>query len=1174
MEDNNNKDNLFDEEVDIIEESSTSDPIDDFYEYDDYNDYSNNYDYISPSRNESFVSNSNKGGKSYAPPESFAPVDNSDNSASAAPESFISKDDGSNSGNIVDKAKNAAGTTAETAGNVAKGAGTAAQAAGKAGQAAGKGMQAAGKGMEAAGKGVKAASDAAGSALSAIPYVGGVLGGAVKGLGNAAGTAGEVAGKGTQKAGELTEKAGKKADEAGKKAKEKGNQLKDKGKNLKNDRDSSAIKNAKSKHYKLSTTPQGKPDKSAAEDKLDETKDKIKDKAKKDIKDTKKQAKSATKPGPKVSIDDFINNIKFKIKLLKAALLILFGIIMVAIVIIEMIFAPIYDVMLYMEEKWDSISLKINKANNYYAGFGYQTTKEAFYDELDYLYEKYDEQLDIPLLMATLFYKERGTYDTKFGELPDIDDGQSSAVATRNAIISKIKKEYEKMYETTDEDGMNYTAGKIYRLRRLARNQMESNGFLPGYVPTNPETVDISTFIEEVKDESGLQFEKLLESIPSLFSSGFSKEEIARNFYNLLQVLTGEENIDTTSWTNNEFVYRCGEILNSLIVDSYEISGIDISLDGITLTVYRYEASDENYQNYLRTYYIRHMPEFREDIRGLGDAEKEKEIDRIIKGIYQYAKEFDELYGYDRDANGEDEELECKGTIDLDLVSHLGLPVESTSFSFDGDTGYGLVNGVMNNGVNLTASSAGISDGANVKSIADGKVVELKKNNCNIDNNEKCDPLGTYIKIEHEVKGTDSTYKFYSIYTHLKDVSVKKKAKVKKGDVIGHVGSTGDVKEPTLHFEILQDGNYLDPTNLFIECDIESTSFLSGKNNKEKIWCYLTKTLKYPSGKASGTMANLMSESGLEPTRVQGDYSEGYRESKEYTSKVDKKIISKNDFINHGPGGGGYGLAQWTSPSRKEKLYNSIKTDKQKSIGDLEGQLKYLSKEINDTSEFTNYYKEWKNAGNTAADSDTATRAMMLGFERPKDQSSKAVSDRQENGRKIYKEMKKVKCASDSKMNNLVTKQSADAKERIAAYLAWMKGIADDNKHGYSQTSRTGPDYDCSSFVYYAMENTIAGFKKEYPYTTWTIDDNVLEQYGFKRYSYSSMRDKLQPGDIVGDKGHHVTTIYSVKGKKIKQIAAHSNYDGNQGDSSGKEINISDYSEPSSYSYTYVFRLK
>ena len=33
---------------------------------------------------------------------------------------------------------------------------------------------------------------------------------------------------------------------------------------------------------------------------------------------------------------------------------------------------------------------------------------------------------------------------------------------------------------------------------------------------------------------------------------------------------------------------------------------------------------------------------------------------------------------------------------------------------------------------------------------------------------------------------------------------------------------------------------------------------------------------------------------------------------------------------------------------RKEKLYNSIKTDKQKSIGDLEGQLKYLSKEIND----------------------------------------------------------------------------------------------------------------------------------------------------------------------------------------------------------------------------------
>ncbi len=60
----------------------------------------------------------------------------------------------------------------------------------------------------------------------------------------------------------------------------------------------------------------------------------------------------------------------------------------------------------------------------------------------------------------------------------------------------------------------------------------------------------------------------------------------------------------------------------------------------------------------------------------------------------------------------------------------------------------------------------------------------------------------------------------------------------------------------------------------------------------------------------------------------------------EYTKKVDNKTYK--NFIKDKAG---YGLAQWTFWSRKEKLYNHAQKRK-KSIGDLEMQLSYLIDEL------------------------------------------------------------------------------------------------------------------------------------------------------------------------------------------------------------------------------------
>ena len=50
-------------------------------------------------------------------------------------------------------------------------------------------------------------------------------------------------------------------------------------------------------------------------------------------------------------------------------------------------------------------------------------------------------------------------------------------------------------------------------------------------------------------------------------------------------------------------------------------------------------------------------------------------------------------------------------------------------------------------------------------------------------------------------------------YAHAQDLIVKKGQTVKRGDIIGHVGSTGNVKTPQLHFEIRKGTKAVDPMN-------------------------------------------------------------------------------------------------------------------------------------------------------------------------------------------------------------------------------------------------------------------------------------------------------------------------------------------------------------------------
>ena len=67
---------------------------------------------------------------------------------------------------------------------------------------------------------------------------------------------------------------------------------------------------------------------------------------------------------------------------------------------------------------------------------------------------------------------------------------------------------------------------------------------------------------------------------------------------------------------------------------------------------------------------------------------------------------------------------------------------------------------------------------------------------------------GKHIRIDHG-------YGYVSLYAHLYKYNVKKNQKVKRGDLIGFVGSTGRSEAPHLHYEIFKDDQRINPINFY-----------------------------------------------------------------------------------------------------------------------------------------------------------------------------------------------------------------------------------------------------------------------------------------------------------------------------------------------------------------------
>jgi murein DD-endopeptidase MepM/ murein hydrolase activator NlpD len=104
----------------------------------------------------------------------------------------------------------------------------------------------------------------------------------------------------------------------------------------------------------------------------------------------------------------------------------------------------------------------------------------------------------------------------------------------------------------------------------------------------------------------------------------------------------------------------------------------------------------------------------------------------------------------------------------------------------------------MHAGVDIAAPR-----GTPVVATASGRISQLKRSDLQAG-------YGNYLEIDH---GNG----LITRYAHLEDIAVRYGARVEKGDTIASVGSTGGSIAPHLHYEVLRDGDNVDPVYYMVE---------------------------------------------------------------------------------------------------------------------------------------------------------------------------------------------------------------------------------------------------------------------------------------------------------------------------------------------------------------------
>lgn len=158
-------------------------------------------------------------------------------------------------------------------------------------------------------------------------------------------------------------------------------------------------------------------------------------------------------------------------------------------------------------------------------------------------------------------------------------------------------------------------------------------------------------------------------------------------------------------------------------------------------------------------------------------------LDKIRKRIYAQSQSFDELIAY----ASEKEEL-LASIPAIQPLSNKDLKRTASGFGYRIHPIYKISK--FHSGMDFTAPTS-----TEVYATGNGVISTVKSARRE---------LGNHIIIDHG-------FGYQTVYAHLDKFNVRVGQKVKRGDVIGYVGSTGLSTAPHLHYEVLVNGRYVDP---------------------------------------------------------------------------------------------------------------------------------------------------------------------------------------------------------------------------------------------------------------------------------------------------------------------------------------------------------------------------
>jgi len=164
-----------------------------------------------------------------------------------------------------------------------------------------------------------------------------------------------------------------------------------------------------------------------------------------------------------------------------------------------------------------------------------------------------------------------------------------------------------------------------------------------------------------------------------------------------------------------------------------------------------------------------------------------KKLDEITSQLVVQSKSFDEVFGL---AKRKEELLAAIPAIQP--VSNSDLRRIGSYFGYRTDPFYKVSK--FHEGIDFTAPV-----GTDIYATGDGIVASAERNRGG---------YGNCIIINHG-------FGYETVYAHMSKMDVKRGEKVKRGQVIGHVGNTGKSTAPHLHYEVHKGGKSIDPINFF-----------------------------------------------------------------------------------------------------------------------------------------------------------------------------------------------------------------------------------------------------------------------------------------------------------------------------------------------------------------------